>query len=655
MTVQGNAKWLAAIIIIACFVVFFPVTDSTAGSSNSKKLYIHSIQADGVSQKLSNRIREGVYLSILNTYGSRYHIVDDEAIKVMYSQAEKILASGCSDESCIIQIAEGINADEIIYGSATRINNKIQLVMKNLYRRDVNLGTKSMVRISFLESQLDHYAEEIGKKLVNPKYRINRNAPATGDNLTAIREEKVGNLDIAVLKFTTNDDVINQMLEYLKGEVKKGDAYFEAGNYKLALTQYAIVKERIDTKLVKSQQRKMRKFTAGIVDRMVSTCVMISKEHELKGNTAYHEFRFAEAISEYTKARNQVERFKQRKDCAGILKRMKEKIRMTRTTGERHLANRVKSKLNLAIYHNIRDEKDKIRQAMDDAYELVTNSMFVTNDVKDEFNRFARVTKYEKTFAIIPENPRHGQTITIGGIEFVYIKGGTFWMGSRKSDPHARKDEFPRHKVKVDGFWMGKYEITEKQFKSIMNYSSKEYSIGDNYPVRNVDWNESIEFCNKLSNNFALTKQKFRLPYEAEWEYACRAGGNTIFHWGNKVNTNYFICDALKNEPYEARIIGSKKPNRWGLYNMCSNVSEWCMDWYDSNYYAHSPNINPTGPESGDNKVMRGGSWFTTDMLRIDEFPNMFYEIRSASRSHRESDYANFEQGFRVVLSIINE
>lgn len=647
MTVHGNAKWLAAIIIIACFVIFFPGTDSTAGSSNSKKLYIHSIKADGVSQKLSNRIREGVYLSILNTYGSRYHIVDDEAIKVMYSQAEKILASGCSDESCITQIAEGINADEIIYGSATRVNNKIQLVMKNLYRRDVNLGTKSMVRISFLESQLDHYAEEIGKKLVNPKYRINRNAPATGDNLTAIREEKVGNLDIAVLKFTTNDDVIDQMLEYLKGEVKKGDAYFEAGNYKLALTQYSIVKERIDTKLVKSQQRKMRKFTVGVVDRIVSTCVMISKEHELKGNTAYHEFRFAEAISEYTKARNQVERFKQRKDCSGILKRMQEKIRMTRATGERHLANRVKSKLNLASYHNIRDEKDKTRQAMDDAYELVANSMFVTNDVKDEFNRFARVTKYEKTFAIIPENPRHGQTITIGGIEFVYIKGGTFWMGAKLSpeelsnkynngEPDWFKAEYPRHKVIINDFLIGKYELTQEQYNFIMgnDQSSKD---NNNHPVNKIEWEDALQCCEEFGNIHGV---KARLPYEAEWEYACRAGSTTVYYWGNTIDDRYCWYD--KNSGQEIHPVGKKKPNRWGLYDMSGNVWEWCMDWYTENYYSNSPFDNPHGPMSDDymyGKVFRGGSCNHSDLL-----------LRSSNRLMPFPGLVTEDYGFRIIV-----
>jgi formylglycine-generating enzyme required for sulfatase activity len=212
----------------------------------------------------------------------------------------------------------------------------------------------------------------------------------------------------------------------------------------------------------------------------------------------------------------------------------------------------------------------------------------------------------------------HGETKKIGGIEFVYIKGGTFMMGSND----GKVDEKPVHKVKVSSFWMGKYEVTRKQYKDIMGENNSSY-IGkldrdpSVYPVDMIEWNDAMKFCKKFSRK---NKIKVRLPYEAEWEYAARAGSTTKYYWGDKDDfktvNKYAVYNENRNDQDGANKIGTKKPNKFGLYDMSGNVWEWCMDWYDNKYYRNSPKKNPKGPLKcsktdtyDDGRVNRGGCW----------------------------------------------
>lgn len=146
-----------------------------------------------------------------------------------------------------------------------------------------------------------------------------------------------------------------------------------------------------------------------------------------------------------------------------------------------------------------------------------------------------------------------------------------------------------------------------------------------------MSWEDAVEFCDRLSR---ATGKAYRLPTEAEWEYACRAG-TTGPYAGNLDEMGWYYG----NSGIYLRPVGQKKPNGFGLYDMHGNVYEWCMDWYSKNYYSHSPNADPTGPPTGSERVMRGGCWIIGDVE----------SMRSASRRSFKPDVRNYILGFRVV------
>jgi formylglycine-generating enzyme required for sulfatase activity len=198
-------------------------------------------------------------------------------------------------------------------------------------------------------------------------------------------------------------------------------------------------------------------------------------------------------------------------------------------------------------------------------------------------------------------------------MEFVYVKGGCYQMGDTFGA--GRGDEKSVHEVCVDDFYIGKYEVTQGQWKAIMRNNPSEFSTcGDNCPIENVGWSDVRDFIRKLN---AKSGDKYRLPTEAEWEYAARSGGRNE-KWagtsGEDELGQYAWFD--KNSDKKTHPVGQKRPNGLGLYDMSGNVEEWVHDNYiemyynHENYYNNSPRNNPQGPVSGPYRVLRGGSWF---------------------------------------------
>ncbi|MEM8970388.1 MAG: formylglycine-generating enzyme family protein [Bacteroidota bacterium] len=241
-----------------------------------------------------------------------------------------------------------------------------------------------------------------------------------------------------------------------------------------------------------------------------------------------------------------------------------------------------------------------------------------------------------------PVSPVYDTLILIGDEIPIYLKSipaGSFIMGSSAPDPLHEPDEAPAHEVSLtDGFFMGVYEVTQQQWQAAMKDNPAVFQTFDDsptHPVEYITWNQTQAFVARLNEQGTGT---FRLPTEAEWEYACRAGTTTAYYWGDKMAENGSSEYAWANSRSFAQThpVGAKKPNPWGLYDMSGNVWEWCQDWYAP--YKSEPQIDPKGPSKGETKVFRGGSWFD------------FHEAhRSANRHKHAPDEPYAAIGFRLV------
>ncbi|OGR02087.1 MAG: hypothetical protein A2511_02560 [Deltaproteobacteria bacterium RIFOXYD12_FULL_50_9] len=191
------------------------------------------------------------------------------------------------------------------------------------------------------------------------------------------------------------------------------------------------------------------------------------------------------------------------------------------------------------------------------------------------------------------------------GMQFVWVKGGCFQMGCGPWSGTCQADEKPVHEVCVDGFWMGKFEATQEQWQKVMGANPSRYNRGGEYPVEQVSVKDVEIFVDKL-NAENRSDNLYRLPTEAEWEYAARSGGEQEIYAGG-INIEDFVWHR-GNSDDEFKPVGSKKPNGLGLHDMSGNVYEWCSDRYGQNYYSKSLKNNPVGPSTGEKRVIRGGS-----------------------------------------------
>lgn len=233
-----------------------------------------------------------------------------------------------------------------------------------------------------------------------------------------------------------------------------------------------------------------------------------------------------------------------------------------------------------------------------------------------------------------PSTGKDGQTEEYKE-KVVWIFPGSFTMGSNSKSGEV--DELPDHTVELDGFFIDRFEVTRGEFERVMGYNPSSSKGCRNCPVTNVTWQEARDFCKKVG---------MTLPTEAQWEYAARAASKTPFYTGVTITADQANFDARK--PYEGSPIGpfrgkllpvgSFPANSWNLHDMHGNASEWCLDWYDANYYGNSPDKNPEGPEKGKLKVVRGGNW-----------KNEGSGLRSANRTAYNSTLRLNTIGFRCV------
>jgi formylglycine-generating enzyme required for sulfatase activity len=232
----------------------------------------------------------------------------------------------------------------------------------------------------------------------------------------------------------------------------------------------------------------------------------------------------------------------------------------------------------------------------------------------------------------------------VTGMEFVWVPGGCYEMGCGDWTSDCYRDEKPLHEVCVDGFWMGKTEVTQGQWKQIMGDNPAKFKKGDNYPFENALWEEMEKFIIKLSSS-TTGAYKFRLPTEAEWEYACRSGGKREKHAGGSDLDR--VAWYKGNSDRSTHSVATKAPNGLGLFDMNGNVHEWVADTYRSWAYSKHKRNNPLFREEGYTKVYRGGSW--NSKQKYTRCAARSYEVVFGSLMNPY--YRKDDLGFRLVRS----
>jgi len=253
------------------------------------------------------------------------------------------------------------------------------------------------------------------------------------------------------------------------------------------------------------------------------------------------------------------------------------------------------------------------------------------------------------------------------GMKLRRIPAGDFLRGSSGTDPGAREDEMPQHRVRISRpFYLGVHEVTQAAFQALMETNPSSFTRArllkdeptdldfSRLPADNVTWHAAVEFCRRLSE-LPAEKQAgrvYRLPTEAEWEYSCRAGTTSVFHFGNTLSSTQANFNGAHpfGEAEQARflnrttVVGSYEPNAFGLFDMHGNLHEWCMDRFGRDYYRESPDVDPSGPAQGTARVIRGGDWYSDGR-----------DCRSAFRYADIPEGRFYALGMRVVCELVSE
>jgi uncharacterized protein (TIGR02996 family) len=250
-----------------------------------------------------------------------------------------------------------------------------------------------------------------------------------------------------------------------------------------------------------------------------------------------------------------------------------------------------------------------------------------------------------------------GRVLNSIGMDLVLIPAGSFLMGTPETEK-GRSDEELLHEVTLSKpFYFGIFAVTQRQYEAVMGVNpsrfNREANGGPDHPVDRVGWSKAGEFCRRLSDlpEEAKHGRNYRLPTEAEWEHACRAGdcSNPAFHFGDTASSRLANFDGSHLSggadagPYLERTarVGSYPPNAWGLYDMHGNVWNWCSDWYGADYYRTGPAVDPPGPDHGEFRILRGGAWYFDGRV-----------CRTGYRCSHTTEDGNERMGFRVVMTV---
>lgn len=567
--------------------------------NRKKKLYLADIWVSKKAKNIASDIHEEIKQNVLVKYGEYYHVLTDKDIKKIYKQNKEVQYSICSQEACRKKVAQFIGANEILYGHVIMSGKKLKANLKNLtYNKNKrSLNKKSKIVLKFSKKEYKAKLREITSQLIDPKKKLKSDFNMFLDELL----DPTMSIDSQELK------VVNNSESY-------GDSAFYGKNYENEYEESCFL--------------------------YVFFCEPRGKL-STKGALEYYQ----EALENTLQIKDENVR-KKKQDH--LLK----KLAITKKVG----SSRITNSIELLIYRAMSLKGEDSYAILNKVKDKLVHSIFTTRNLVELYNIFSKKMYYDQILEQDFNYNNYGQFYTGKyvtnsiGMELVFIPAGIFDMGCSAIDSECDDDEKPRHRVKISkSFYISKYEVTKGNYEQFTNSTgyTKNFNKMDtscidnernqNHPEICVSLDDAKEFAKWLSEK---ENKNYRLPTEAEWEYAARSFTSKPYYWGTKVDNKYVWYHV--NSKKTINPVGQRLPNSFGLYDMLGNVWELVLDCYDNDFYKKSPKVDPINDIEEDKcryKGVRGGSILTyTRRLRVS-FRDYYYP-------YNEFDY----YGFRLVF-----
>jgi hypothetical protein len=394
-------KYLKILCVLPIIIQLSPLY-----ANSKKKLYLSKVNVlQGVPAGIKSSIINRIKLNVLEKYEDKYQIVSDSDVALMNQKAAQLQKQGCSDEVCMKQIAEAIDADEIIYGDVSLEEGKIKISLTNIFRdkNSLQMSTKSVVEAKFYESDYDHYAKEATIKLLEPKYQIKAPSLVFQDklDLKAIDLGKTGSGTLSVLDFKTDDSSVQNVVNYLKDMVREGDELFEQKKFGEAQKKYEAVMQKIEEKVLPEKRKKISKFEESVVERIANSIILGEKEWldyydvELKKVSNWKPDDYMWFINNYEGIRDVI-------DQKGT--RFQSKLSQIRTGATGRIDSLRRSQIN--FYEKVGDnlyQANEFEKAYS-KYEEIAQIPQYLYDVKKKSEEMTRITKKKDTIRKTGEN-----------------------------------------------------------------------------------------------------------------------------------------------------------------------------------------------------------------------------------------------------------
>ncbi len=570
-------------------------------------------------QKIQDKIEEE-YSGYMNAGDKAFNDSSYDAAKIAYDEALKIKPNDAAALAKLNSIAKQKNNEQI----------EEQNKSKTLYMSFVNAGDKAAKEKSYDEAKLA-YTEALKIKpndasVIAKLNSINQNIynsfmSAGNKALDEKSYNEAADAYNEALKIKPNDAAALAKLSLIEKQ-KTQDVSEEAyTNYMNAANKAFNDKSYVAAKIAYYEALKIKPNDAAATARLNSINKNLYSDFLITGNKALSQKLYDSAKDAYNEA------LKIKPDDAAVIVKLNE-LEKQKNQDE---AEEYKEIINSAdkAYNN--KSYDAAKTAYIQALQIKPNDVYAANQIQ-KIDTVLAESEIQKELSVQNNkeekaNEERDDIKTAREIEFNMMKIGR--RGYKMGNDVGANDEGPMHVVVIDSFYIGKYEVTQSQWQRIMGFNPSAFKNCANCPVENVSWNDVMKFIEKLNE---ITNKKYRLPTEAEWEYAAKTQSLK-----DKIDNIAWYNDNSKSSTHP---VGKLKPNSLKIYDMLGNVSEWCSDWYDFGFYNESGSSkNPAGPASGKAKVIRGGCWYDLGGLS------------ATARDKKRPDEKSKRVGFRLALS----